>query len=157
MKKYAFHTAFAIGILAIVWVAAAVASTHLLVLVMTALIGAVYLFGGMELRQYRSTTAGLQQALAEVPEPEAGAGEIKVRMEAAPINPSDLAILTSAADFETAEYAPGKVVATMPEPFLTGNKARHGQRLPAGNEGAGTVIAGSTSTATDSSASLPSS
>ena len=68
MKKYAFHTAFAIGILAIVWVAAAVASTHLLVLVMTALIGAVYLFGGMELRQYRSTTAGLQQALAEVPD-----------------------------------------------------------------------------------------
>ncbi len=68
MKKYAFHTAFAIGILAIVWVAAAVSSTHLLVLVMTALIGAVYLFGGMELRQYRSTTAGLQQALAEVPD-----------------------------------------------------------------------------------------
>ncbi len=29
----------------------------------------------------------------------------------------------------------------MPEPFLTGNKGRHGQRLPAGNEGAGTVIA----------------
>ena len=68
MKKYAFHTAFAIGILAIVWVAAAVASTHLLVLVMTAVIGAVYLFGGMELRQYRSTTAGLQQALTEVPD-----------------------------------------------------------------------------------------
>ncbi|MFO6445679.1 zinc-binding dehydrogenase [Erythrobacter sp. NE805] len=67
--------------------------------------------------------------------------QVLVKMEAAPINPSDLAILTSAADFETAEYAPGKVVATMPEPFLSGQKARHGQRLPAGNEGAGTVIA----------------
>ncbi len=67
--------------------------------------------------------------------------QVLVRMEAAPINPSDLALLTSAADFETAEYSPGKVVATMPEPFLTGNKGRHGLRLPAGNEGAGTVIA----------------
>jgi NADPH:quinone reductase-like Zn-dependent oxidoreductase len=29
----------------------------------------------------------------------------------------------------------------MPEPFNSAQKARHGQRLPAGNEGAGTVIA----------------
>ena len=57
------------------------------------------------------------------------------------INPSDLAILTGAADFENAEYSPGKVVAKMPEPFNSGQKARHGQRLPAGNEGAGTVVA----------------
>ncbi|MXO63466.1 zinc-binding dehydrogenase [Qipengyuania oceanensis] len=67
--------------------------------------------------------------------------QVLVRMEAAPINPSDLAILTGAADFENAEYSPGKVVANMPEPFNTGSKARHGQRLPAGNEGAGTVVA----------------
>lgn len=67
--------------------------------------------------------------------------QVLVKMEAAPINPSDLAILTSAADFEHAEYSPGKVVATMPEPFLSGQKGRHGQRLPAGNEGAGTVVA----------------
>ena len=67
--------------------------------------------------------------------------QVLVRMEAAPINPSDLAILTSAADFETAEYSPGKVVAQMPEPFLSGQRGRHGQRLAAGNEGAGTVIA----------------
>ncbi|MEE4199349.1 zinc-binding dehydrogenase [Erythrobacter sp.] len=67
--------------------------------------------------------------------------QVLVKMEAAPINPSDLAILTSAADFENAHYSPGKVVAKMPEPFLSGQKARHGQRLPAGNEGAGTVVA----------------
>src|SRR3546814_12411408 len=58
-----------------------------------------------------------------------------------PINPSDLAILTSAADLENAEYSRGKFVAKMPEPFLSGQKGRHGQRLPAGNEGAGTVVA----------------
>lgn len=73
--------------------------------------------------------------------PEPTGNQVLVKMEAAPINPSDLAILTSAADFENAEYSPGKVVAQMPEPFLSGQKGRHGQRLPAGNEGAGTVVA----------------
>ncbi|MFK8043614.1 zinc-binding dehydrogenase [Congregibacter sp.] len=66
---------------------------------------------------------------------------VLVQMEAAPINPSDLAILTSAADLDNAEYTPGKFVADMPEPFYSAQKARHGQRLPVGNEGAGTVIA----------------
>ena len=73
--------------------------------------------------------------------PEPTGNQVLVKMEAAPINPSDLAILTSAADFENADYSEGKVVATMPEPFFSGQKARHGQRLPAGNEGAGTVVA----------------
>lgn len=79
--------------------------------------------------------------LADVDFPEPTGGQVLVKMEAAPINPSDLAILTGAADFENAEYSPGKVVAQMAEPFLSGQKARHGQRLPAGNEGAGTVVA----------------
>lgn len=67
--------------------------------------------------------------------------QVLVKMEAAPINPSDLAILTSAADLENAEYSAGKFVATMPEPFNKAQKGRHGLRMPAGNEGAGTVIA----------------
>ena len=67
--------------------------------------------------------------------------QVLVQMEAAPINPSDLAVLTGAADLENAEYSPGKFVATMPEPFNSAQKARHGQRLPVGNEGAGTVLA----------------
>ena len=79
--------------------------------------------------------------IAETEFPEPKGSQVLVRMEAAPINPSDLAILTGAADFENAEYSPGKVVAKMPEPFNSGQKARHGQRLPAGNEGAGTVVA----------------
>ncbi|MEP3050563.1 MAG: zinc-binding dehydrogenase [Erythrobacter sp.] len=81
----------------------------------------------------------LEIAEAEFPAPTGN--QVLVQMEAAPINPSDLAILTSAADFENAEFSPGKVVAQMPEPFLSGQKGRHGQRLPAGNEGSGTVIA----------------
>ena len=79
--------------------------------------------------------------IADTTFPDPTGNQVLVKMEAAPINPSDLAILTGAADFENAEYSPGKVVAKMPEPFNTGSKARHGQRLPAGNEGAGTVVA----------------
>lgn len=79
--------------------------------------------------------------IAESTFPDPAGNQVLVKMEAAPINPSDLAILTGAADFENADYSHGKVVAKMPEPFNTGAKSRHGQRLPAGNEGAGTVVA----------------
>lgn len=67
MKKNAFYIAFALGALAVLWVAAAVASTHLLVLAMTTVIGAVYVFGALELRHYRAVTAQLALALREVP------------------------------------------------------------------------------------------
>ena len=83
----------------------------------------------------------LTLSVEDVTFPEPTGNQLLVKMEAAPINPSDLAILTGAANFENADYSPGKVVAKMPEPFNSGSKARHGQKLPAGNEGAGTVIA----------------
>lgn len=83
----------------------------------------------------------LTVAIEDVTFPNPTGNQVLVKMEAAPINPSDLAILTGAADLENAEYSPGKYVASMPEPFNTGSKARHGQKLPAGNEGAGTVVA----------------
>ena len=49
--------------------------------------------------------------------PEPTGNQVLVQMEAAPINPSDLAILTSSADLANAEYSAGKFVADMPEPF----------------------------------------
>lgn len=67
MKPYAFSIAFGLGVVALIGVAAAVASSHFLVLAMTALIGAVYVFGALELRQYRATTTQLQQGLAQIP------------------------------------------------------------------------------------------
>lgn len=67
MKRYPFPTAFGLGALAVVWVAAAVASSHYLVLVMTVLIGAVYVFGALELRQYRTNTLALDKALSQIP------------------------------------------------------------------------------------------
>ena len=96
---------------------------------------------GKQLFTTLSADGKLTLAVEEVTFPEPTGNQVLVKMEAAPINPSDLAILASAADFETAEYSPGKVVANMPEPFLSGQKGRHGQKLEAGNEGAGTVVA----------------
>lgn len=83
----------------------------------------------------------LTVALEDVTHPDPTGNQVLVKMEAAPINPSDLAILVGAADVENASYSPGKFVATVPEPFNSGSKARHGLKLPAGNEGAGTVVA----------------
>jgi hypothetical protein len=68
MKRYSFHIAFALGALAVVWVVAAVATSHLLVLAMAAVIGGVYVFGAMELRLYRAATVALNQALANIPQ-----------------------------------------------------------------------------------------
>lgn len=67
--------------------------------------------------------------------------QVLVKMEAAPINPSDLAILVGGADIENAEFSRGKFVAKLPDAANAASKARHGMKLPAGNEGAGTVVA----------------
>ncbi|MEW4448534.1 zinc-binding dehydrogenase [Qipengyuania sp. JC766] len=79
--------------------------------------------------------------VAETTFPEPTGNQVLVKMEAAPINPSDLALLFGPADLENAQYRDGKIVATMPEPFNSGARGRHGQRLPVGNEGAGEVVA----------------
>ena len=84
-------------------------------------------------------TLTVEVASSEFPEPKGN--QVLVKMEAAPINPSDLALLLGPADLENADYSDGKIVAKMPEPFNSGAKGRHGQRLPVGNEGAGEVIA----------------
>lgn len=67
--------------------------------------------------------------------------QVLVRVEASPINPSDLGLLYASADMENAVYSPGKVVAQMPPPATRMFKARHGMAMPAGNEAAGTVVA----------------
>ncbi|NVO25323.1 zinc-binding dehydrogenase [Donghicola mangrovi] len=83
----------------------------------------------------------LTVALEEVTLADPTGTQVLVRMEAAPINPSDLAILVGGADVENAEYSAGKFVAKLPASVNAASKARHGLKLPAGNEGAGTVIA----------------
>ena len=69
------------------------------------------------------------------------AGQVLIKVEATPINPSDLGLLFASADTENASYTPGKVVARMPDNATRAMKARHGMAMPAGNEAAGTVVA----------------
>lgn len=68
-------------------------------------------------------------------------GQVLVKVEASPINPSDLALLFASADTENAVYSHGKIVATMPANATRAMKGRHGMAMPAGNEAAGTVVA----------------
>ncbi|QZH75142.1 MAG: zinc-binding dehydrogenase [Erythrobacter sp.] len=73
--------------------------------------------------------------------PAPGPNQVLVRMEAAPINPSDLFLMTTGADLANAEYSPGRIVARVHPQVAAGQSARHGLPQTVGNEGAGTVIA----------------
>ncbi len=89
----------------------------------------------------------LSIATIEMPHPEPH--EVLVRIEAAPINPSDLGLLISTADLDTlASTGPADnpvVTATIPPQTMRGLAARSGQSLPVGNEGAGVVVDAGTS------------
>jgi NADPH:quinone reductase len=99
---------------------------------------------GLELRSLIKKSGELELSLLPVAIPEAAAGEVVVRVEAAPINPSDLGLLTGAADMSTAKASGSGdkivVTATVPEPMMTAMAARLDQSMPVGNEGAGVVV-----------------
>ncbi|MEM7220576.1 MAG: zinc-binding dehydrogenase [Pseudomonadota bacterium] len=82
----------------------------------------------------------LRLAIAEVPVPEPKPEEVVVRIEAAPINPSDLGLLFGLADMTTARVDNGGVVADVADAMVRAQKARLDQALPVGNEGAGVVV-----------------
>ena len=65
MSKRLFAAAFVVGLAAVAWVGFGFAGTHALALAMTAVIGAVYVFGAWELRQFRADSAALAQALEQ--------------------------------------------------------------------------------------------
>jgi NADPH2:quinone reductase len=76
---------------------------------------------------------------------EPGPNEVLIRVEAAPVNPSDLGLLLAGADVGAASQAgtPQRPVITAPIPdaVMRGLIARVGIPMPTGNEGAGTVVA----------------
>ncbi|MFM5886166.1 MAG: zinc-binding dehydrogenase [Novosphingobium sp.] len=82
-------------------------------------------------------TVQLNDKTWDAPKP----GQVLIKVEASPINPSDLGLLFASADTENAVYSPGKVVAKMPDNATRAMKARHGMAMPAGNEAAGIVVA----------------
>ena len=96
----------------------------------------------LQLRSTITSDAKLNISLVEVAMPEPADNEIVVRVEATPINPSDLGLLFGAADRDTARVGPGPVVtADVPAGAMAGMAGRLDQSLPVGNEGAGTVVA----------------
>ncbi|MEM6930932.1 MAG: NADH oxidase, partial [Myxococcota bacterium] len=77
--------------------------------------------------------------------PEPADDEVVVRIEAAPINPSDLGLLLAPVDMdtvrrETIDGSPALVGDLRPG-MARMSASRMGKKLPAGNEGAGTVVA----------------
>jgi len=106
---------------------------------------------GLQLRSTVKKEGVLELSLESVSTPEPKPDEVVVRVEASPINPSDLGLLFGAADMSTA-----KASGTATKPVVTANIApnvmkmmggRLDQSLPAGNEGAGVVVAAGASDA----------
>ena len=58
---------------------------------------------GLQLRSLIKKSGELEISLVNVPVPEPAADEIVVRVEATPINPSDIGLLVGAADMTTAK------------------------------------------------------
>jgi NADPH:quinone reductase-like Zn-dependent oxidoreductase len=99
---------------------------------------------GLQLRSLAKKSGELELSLVQVPVPEPADDEVVVRIEAAPINPSDLGLLLGAADMSTAKLSGTKdlpvVTATIPERFMRAMAGRLDESMPVGNEGAGVVV-----------------
>ncbi|HEY3981477.1 MAG TPA: zinc-binding dehydrogenase [Streptosporangiaceae bacterium] len=106
---------------------------------------------GLQLRTLVTASQTVELSLADVdvaaPEPH----QVVIRIEAAPINPSDLGLLFAGADMAEAITggSPQRPVIAAPLAAAAARAAaaRVGQSLPAGNEGAGTVVAAGSSPA----------
>ncbi|OYV00679.1 MAG: NADH oxidase [Burkholderiales bacterium PBB5] len=106
---------------------------------------------GLQLRSLITSDGQLQLSLVDTPVSAPKEDEVVVRVEATPINPSDIGLLFGAADMATAQASGTAtqpvVTATVPERAMKAMAGRLGQSMPVGNEGAGTVVAAGTSAA----------
>ena len=99
---------------------------------------------GLQLRSLVRRTGELELSLVRVPVPEPAPDEVVVRVEAAPINPSDIGLLFGAADIATAKAVDSAdspvVTVAIAERAMKGMAGRLDQSMPVGNEGAGVVV-----------------
>jgi NADPH2:quinone reductase len=102
---------------------------------------------GLQLHSLVTPEGRLELSLQTVPVPAPAPDEVLLRIEATPINPSDLGLLLGAADPATIAAADGRVTAQIPPSRMPAMAGRAGQSMPVGNEGAGIVIAAGTSEA----------
>jgi NADPH:quinone reductase-like Zn-dependent oxidoreductase len=106
---------------------------------------------GLQLRSQIKRSGELEISLLTVTTPEPTADEVVVRVEATPINPSDLGLLTGAADMTTAKASGTPehpvITAKVPEAAMKAMAGRLDESMAVGNEGAGVVIKTGTSDA----------
>jgi NADPH2:quinone reductase len=105
----------------------------------------------LQLHSLVKSSGELELSLAEVPVPRPAADEVLVRIEASPLNPSDLGLLFGAADMRTAKASgtSGRPVVTarVPEAAMKAMASRVDVSMPVGNEGAGVVVEAGSSAA----------
>ncbi|HEY8572289.1 zinc-binding dehydrogenase [Phenylobacterium sp.] len=99
---------------------------------------------GLQLTSNVRSSGQVEVALARVPQPDPAPDEVTVRVEATPINPSDIGLLFGPADLASLRTTGSSdlpaVTADIPPRAMTMLAARVDQALPVGNEGAGTVV-----------------
>jgi NADPH:quinone reductase-like Zn-dependent oxidoreductase len=100
---------------------------------------------GQALRTTVTSTGQLRLSLVHVPVETPGPNDVVLRIEATPINPSDLGLLLAGADLSTARREVHgdsfDIVADIDERVLATLTGRFDEAMAVGNEGAGTVIA----------------
>lgn len=104
---------------------------------------------GLQLQSLITPDGELRLALSPVAIPEPGPDQVVVRVQAAPINPSDLLLMLGPVD-PTSLTAEGEGQTTVvrgrvPQQAMGAVSHRIGKSLPIGNEGAGVVIAAGSS------------
>ena len=106
---------------------------------------------GQELRSTVTDDGQVTLAVREFELAAPGPGEVIVRVEAAPINPSDLGMLFGMADLDAAESSGSQdlpaVTAPLSDRVLAAQRGRWGTPMPVGNEGGGVVVAAGSSEA----------
>lgn len=105
----------------------------------------------LQLRSLVKSSGQLVLSLEEVPVPTPGPGEVLVRVDASPINPSDQGLLLASADFTSAVWTgtPERPVVSAPlsAAAMKSLAGRVDESMPVGNEGAGQVVAAGSSAA----------
>lgn len=98
----------------------------------------------LQLRSLVRSSGELELSLVEVPVPVPADDEVLIRVEAAPINPSDQGLLFGAADMSRAVQSGTAqrpvVSAPLSAAALKAMAGRLDESMPVGNEGAGTVV-----------------
>ena len=99
----------------------------------------------LEVRSLLKSSGQLELSLVEVPLPSPQPHEVVVRVQASPLNPSDLGLLLATQDFslaQTSGSAARPVVSVAVSPgVIKALATRVDRSMPVGNEGAGQVIA----------------